>query len=170
MASTSGNVGTSELPAAPPAATTKQRTASRELTSSPEEAVGQAVPMTPPVDQGRLPTSSSSVASSWQPIETPTPTAPTTPAADEKSDWYSRWNNSNTPTAQPPAQSVPAQQTGGSSSSGSVSGRQSASETEPVPVDQGSVGEPTIRDVLKQALMRRLTGRGGRGRSGRRST
>jgi hypothetical protein len=39
-----------------------------------------------------------------------------------------------------------------------------------VPVDQGSVGEPTIRDVLKQALMRRLTGRGGRGRSGRRST
>ena len=145
MSTPPGNVGTTELPAAP---------------------------MTPPGDQGRLPMSSSSVASSWQPIETPTPTAPTTPAADERSDWYSRWNNSNTPTTQPPAQSAPAQQTDGSGSSGS--GQQSASETKPVPipvpVDQESVGEPTIRDILKQALMRRLTGRGGQGRSGQRPT
>ena len=114
MANPSGNVGPSEPSTPTPS---KQLTARRELTTSPEEEVGQAVPMTPPVEQGRLPTSSSSLASS-----------------------------------------------------DSVSGQQTRPEVAPTPTESPTVDEPTIRDVLKQALMRRLTGRGGRGRSGQRST
>lgn len=174
MATPPGNVGTTEPSTPTPS---KQLTARRELTTSPEEEVGQAVPMTPPVEQGRLPTSSSSIASSWQPIESPVSDSPTpaasTPAADERNDWYSRWNPSNTQssaTTSPPQQATPTQQSGGSASSDSVSGQQTRPEVAPTPTESPTVAEPTIRDVLKQALMRRLTGRGGRGRSGKRST
>jgi hypothetical protein len=100
-----------------------------------------------------LPTSSASVPSSWFPRSDSPPTH-------------------TTPTINPTVSDQPTSPTGTPAARAGSAGQPSTpTETPDEPTEKlpGVAGEPTIKDVLKQALMRRLTGgRGGKGRSGKR--
>jgi hypothetical protein len=100
-----------------------------------------------------LPTSSASVPSSWFPRSDSPPTTTTPTINPTVSD------EPTSPTRTPAA---------GTGSAGQPS---TPTETPDKPTEElpGVAGEPTMRDVIKQALMRKLTGgRGGKGRSGKR--
>jgi hypothetical protein len=100
-----------------------------------------------------LPTSSASVPSSWFPRSDSPPTTTTPTINPTVSD------EPTSPTRTPAA---------GTGSAGQPS---TPTETPDKPTEElpGVAGEPTMRDVIKQALMRKVTGGpGGKGRSGKR--